>query len=184
MVIACALACSRLSMLQPNLRCLVTLPTLISLVPMAIGVSRAELMSASSEEVFHTKPAPLRKVLQEEITAARYEWSEMIWLETFKNWMRALHEVVGVEANKVAISDMRFLIEMHGVKAIGGKVLHIEAADQQENLSPELRQHRSETELNSPDMVMIRDDYIPNGKDGKHRLGRQDWQILHAWGWL
>ena len=34
---------------------------------------------------------------------------------------------------------MRFLIEMQGVKAIGGKILHIESADPQANIDPELR---------------------------------------------
>jgi hypothetical protein len=92
------------------------------------------------DEVFDTKPPEVRKVLQEEITAERYRWSETIWLDTFKTWMRALHEIVGVEANHVAITDMRFLVEMAGVKALGGKILHIESADPQANIDPLLRE--------------------------------------------
>jgi hypothetical protein len=32
-------------------------------------------------------------------------WKEHIWLETFKHSMRPLHEIVGVDASHVAITD-------------------------------------------------------------------------------
>lgn len=136
------------------------------------------------DEVFYTKPQRCRKTLQEEITEERYRWSERIWLETFKNWMLALSEIVGANASKVAITDSRFLVEMAGIKKIGGKILHIEAADQQANIAPELRGHRSETELDSPEFKELRDAYILNRKDGIDRLSRQGWDILREWDWL
>ena len=131
MVISCALACSRMSMLKPNLRCLVTLPTPISIVPMEIGVLLAESTSASWEEVFQTMPAPVRKILQEEIAQLRYAWSETIWRDVFRTWVRGLREIVGVPFNGIAVTGLRFLIEMRGLKGMGGKILHIEAAGHQ-----------------------------------------------------
>jgi hypothetical protein len=135
------------------------------------------------EEVFYTKPPKCRKSLQEEITEERYRWSEKIWLETFKNWMRALNEIVGVDASRVAITDARFLIEMAGIKEIGGKILHIEAADQQENIAPELRGHRSEIEIDSPEFKELRDAHIYNRKDGIDKLHAQALDVLWEWGW-
>jgi hypothetical protein len=78
------------------------------------------------------------------------DWSETIWLDTFKTWVRALTEIVGVQCAGIAITDLRFLIEMRGIKEIGGKILHLQAPDEQATLAPELRGHRSETELESP----------------------------------
>jgi hypothetical protein len=98
--------------------------------------------------------------------------------------MRALQDIVGVEADRVAITDMRFLIEMRGVKALGGKILHIESADQQANIDAELRTHRSEMELTSPEMLQLRDGYLFNRKAGKLKLRRQGWEILRDWDWL
>jgi hypothetical protein len=49
------------------------------------------------EEVFITKPPHIRKILQEEITDLRKEWSEYIWLDVFKSWMVSLHEIVGID---------------------------------------------------------------------------------------
>jgi hypothetical protein len=117
------------------------------------------------EDVFETKPPEVRQVLQEEITAERYRWSETIWLDTFQTWMQALQEIVGV-------------------KALGGKILHIESADQQANIAPELRQHRSEMELTLPEMRRMRDGYLFNDKTGKLKFRRQGWEILRAWDWL
>jgi hypothetical protein len=103
------------------------------------------------EEVFLTKPH-IRKILQEEMTQLRQEWSESIWLDVFKSWMVSLHEIVGIDVTHVAVTDLRFLIELRGLKELGGKILHIEAADQQANVAPELRGHRSEVELQSPEV--------------------------------
>ena len=68
------------------------------------------------EEVFHTKPKECRNTLQEEVTEARYEWSESIWLNVFKTWVRAMQEIVCVPFEGIAVTDLRFLIEMRGIK--------------------------------------------------------------------
>jgi hypothetical protein len=36
---------------------------------------------------------------------------------------------------------------------MGGKILHLEAADEQANIAPERRGHGSEVELDSPDVL-------------------------------
>jgi dephospho-CoA kinase len=59
------------------------------------------------EDVFYNKPPHMRKILQEEITALRHEHGEEIWLNTLKAWMRAMHEIVGVEPVGIAITDLR-----------------------------------------------------------------------------
>lgn len=169
--------------LKPNPRCLVTLPPPTSLVPMEIGVSLAESTSASWGEVFHTKPKPCRKVLQEEITRLRSEWRETIWRDMVRTWERGLREIVGVPFNGIAVTGLRFLIEMRGIKEMGGKILHIEAADQLQNIAPELRGHRSEMELQSPEVLRLRDDYIFNSKDGLDWLKLQGERVLGDWGW-
>jgi hypothetical protein len=109
------------------------------------------------DDVFSRKPPHTRQALQEEITALRGEHGEAIWLHTLKAWLRALHEIVGVHAPGIAVTDLRFLIEMRGIKAMGGKILHLEAPDQQANVAPELRGHRSEVELDSPEVLTLRD---------------------------
>ena len=60
------------------------------------------------DDIFYNKPPHVRKALQEEITALRYEFSEEIWLNTFQSWMRAMFEIVGVHPQGMAITDMRF----------------------------------------------------------------------------
>jgi hypothetical protein len=40
---------------------------------------------------------------------------------------------------------------------MGGKILHLEAPDEQANVAPELRGYRSETELDSPEVKELRD---------------------------
>jgi hypothetical protein len=136
------------------------------------------------EEVFITKPPRVRKILQEEITQLRYEWSESIWLDVFKSWMVSMHAIVGIDVTHVAVTDLRFPIEMRGLKALGGKILHIEAADQQANVAPELRSHRSEVELDSPEVEELRDAYIYNEKSGIWFLNCQGEMVLKNWGWM
>jgi hypothetical protein len=136
------------------------------------------------EEVFLTKPPHIRKILQEEITQLRYEWSESIWLDVFKSWMVSLHDIVGIDVTHVAVTDLRFLIEMRGIKAMGGKILHLEAPDQQANIAPELRGHRSEVEMHSPEVKELRDAHMLNRKEGLDKLNRQGCDVLQKWGWL
>jgi hypothetical protein len=111
------------------------------------------------EDVFYHKPPHMRKILQEEITALRDVHGESIWLNTLAAWMRALREIVGVECAGIPVTDLRFLIEMYGIKAMGGKILHLTAPDEQANVAPELRGHRSETELDSPEVLELREAY-------------------------
>src|SRR5262249_30753196 len=108
-------------------------------------------------------------MLQEEITALRYEWSEAIRLDMVKTWVRALREIVGVQFTGIAVTDMRFLVEMRGLRSMGGKCLHLEPIDQQANIAPELRRHRSEVEMQSPEMLELRDAWLFNRKDGIHK---------------
>jgi hypothetical protein len=116
------------------------------------------------DDIFYNKPPHVRKVLQEEITALRSEHSELIWLHTFNAWMRALFEISSVKCTGIAVTDLRFLIEMRGLKAMGGKILHLQAADEQANVAPELRGHRSEVELDSPAVLELRAAYLYNTK--------------------
>jgi hypothetical protein len=109
------------------------------------------------DDIFYHKPPVVRKLLQHEITALRYKHNKEIWLNTLKAWMRALTEIVGVECAGIAVTDLRFLIEMRGIKAMGGKILHLTAADEQANVAPERRKHRSEVELDSPEVLQLRD---------------------------
>lgn len=136
------------------------------------------------EDIFYHKPKTMRLILQQEITALRGEHGEAIWLNTLKAWIRALQEIVGVECAGIAVTDLRFLIEMRGIKAIGGKILHIEAPDQQANIAPELRGHRSEVELHSPEVLTLRDAYIYNEQTGIDQLIDKGLFVLDAWGWL
>ena len=141
---------------------------------------------ATYREVFETKPPHVRKILQEEITGLRNEWSEQIWLDVFKSWMVSLHRIVGVNVTHVAVTDLRFLIEMRGLKNLGGKIIHIEAADQQANVAPELRGHRSEVEIDSPEVKELRDAWIFNHKEGMKSFGAAGYSILKqfGWGWI
>jgi hypothetical protein len=134
------------------------------------------------EEIFYTKPPKIRQILQEEITALRYQYDEHIWFDTFATWMRALQEIVGVECAGIAVTDLRFIVEMAGIKMMGGKILHLEAPDQQANVAPELRGHRSEVELDSPEVFDLRDARIYNTKDGVERLKREGQCVLAGWG--
>jgi len=111
------------------------------------------------EDIFYHKPPKMRKILQEEITARRGEQGEEIWLNTLNSWLWALTEIVGIQPVGVPVTDLRFLIEMRGIKAMGGKILHLQAADEQANVAPELRGHRSEVELDSPGVLTLRDAY-------------------------
>jgi hypothetical protein len=70
-----------------------------------------------------------------------------------------MYELVGIRCAGIAFTDVRILIEMRGIKAMGGKILHLEARDQPANVAPELRGHRSEVELDSPEVLELRDAY-------------------------
>jgi hypothetical protein len=135
-------------------------------------------------DIFYNKPAKVRAVLQHELTDLRDVHGEEIWLNTLTAWMRAMTEVVGVECAGVAVTDLRFLIEMRGLKAMGGKILHLKAADEQANIAPERRGHRSEVELDRPEMLDLRDAYLFNTKESLAFLRESGEEILRRWGWL
>jgi hypothetical protein len=111
------------------------------------------------DDIFYDKPPVVRKALQEEITAIRYQETEYIWLHNMESWLRAMTEIVGVQCAGFAVTDLRFVIEMRGLKAMGGKILHLRATDEQANVAPELRGHRSEVELDRPEVLQLRDAY-------------------------
>ena len=103
---------------------------------------------------------------------------------TCQAWIRALTEIVGVHPQGIVITDMRFLTEIRGIKKIGGKILHLKAADEQANIAPELRGHRSEVELDSPEVLTLRDAYIFNTKESLAFLKDAGEEVLRRWGWL
>jgi hypothetical protein len=138
---------------------------------------------ATWTDVCDINPKHVRKILQDEITALRDEFSEYIWPDVFKTWLRSLHEIVGVDVTHVAVTDLRFLIEMRGIKNLGGKILHIEPADQLAHVDPELRGHCSEVEMDSPEVQRLCDGYIFNEKKGMDWFARKSLSVLMNWGW-
>jgi hypothetical protein len=136
------------------------------------------------DDIFYHKPPAVRQTLHQEITALRHVHSEKIWLRVLEAWVHALREIVGVECAGIAVTDLRFLIEMRGIKAMGGKILHLEAPDQQANVAPELRGHRSETELDSSEVKELRDAWLFNCKDGVEQLRDAGNLVLESWGWI
>ena len=62
----------------------------------------------------------MRKLLQEDITQVRYDEDEEIWLRVLQNLIQALDEIVCVKTDRLAITDLRFLTEMKGIKELGG----------------------------------------------------------------
>ncbi len=139
---------------------------------------------ATWDEVFYDKPPRVRKMFQEDMTALRDTVKEDIWLCVIGVWFRALQEIVGLTPAGIAITDCRFLEEIRGLKAIGAKILHIEAFEEQSNLTAEQKTHRSEIELDSPAMKMLRDAYVFNQKNGLDRLKYQINPVLGDWGWV
>jgi hypothetical protein len=109
---------------------------------------------ATWEEIFHTKPPPVRELLQEDLSRARSTWGEGIWRRTLRHVIRLVDEVVGVDCDRIAICDLRFLIEMRGMKAMGGKIIHLAAPHT--TVPAALRGHRSESELVSPEVLESR----------------------------
>jgi hypothetical protein len=126
----------------------------------------------------------VRKIPQGEITALRQTFDVSIWLDTMTARLHALYEIVGIDCPGTAVTDPCFLIEMRGIKAMGGKLLHLEAADQQANVAPELRGHRSEVELDSPEVLELRDAYLYDTKKSLGQLVEDGEDALYRWRWL
>jgi len=104
---------------------------------------------ATYEEVFKTKPAHIRKLLQVAGTKeGRDVFGEDVWCQTTRAWMTHLSNTMGI--NKFCVTDVRFPNEVKFITESGGQVYRIEAPQRVKNspLSPEARQHISETALN------------------------------------
>lgn len=104
--------------------------------------------SATYEEVFHTKPPHIRKILQQTGTEeGRNVYGEDVWCNTALAWMTHLTKTWGIE--KYCVTDIRFPNEAAFVKRNGGKVFRIHAPKRVANssLNEEARRHVSETSL-------------------------------------
>lgn len=105
---------------------------------------------ATYEEVFHTKPSHIRKLLQEEGTErGRNVYGENVWCHTMGAWMTTLSQHSNI--TRFVIPDIRFENEVEYIKSIGGIVLRLDAPIRASNnsLTPEARQHISETALDT-----------------------------------
>lgn len=107
---------------------------------------------ATYEEVFVTKPPHVRKLLQEEGTErGRMAFGEDIWCNTIFTWFKVLHDYSNIK--DFVIPDVRFPNEVDFIKSHGGRVIRIHAPIRAEgnSLTPEARQHISETALDGYD---------------------------------
>lgn len=105
---------------------------------------------ATYEEVFHTKPPHIRKLLQEEGTErGRMLFGEAVWLNTAHAWMKCLSEFNGF--TQYVFADVRFPNEVEFITNLGGRVYRMHAPNREavSSLSPEARQHISETALDT-----------------------------------
>lgn len=103
---------------------------------------------ATYDEVFKTKPAHIRKLLQVAGTEeGRDAFGENVWCKTTLAWMTHLSNTMGI--TKFCVTDVRFPNEVDFITKSGGKVFRIEAPERVKNspLSPEARKHISETAL-------------------------------------
>jgi hypothetical protein len=101
------------------------------------------------EEAFVTKPPHVRKILQQTGTEeGRNVYGDSIWLDTAYTWLHHFQQTLDI--NKWVITDVRFTNEADYVKDRGGKVFRIDAPNRvlDSKLTPEQRQHPSETSLN------------------------------------
>jgi hypothetical protein len=104
--------------------------------------------AASYQEVFQTKPAKIRHLLQHEGTeSGRDIYGYDIWLNTAYSWMQLIYEQWGI--NRFVIPDVRFPNEVEYIKRMGGKVFRIIAPKRVTGspLTMEARLHPSETAL-------------------------------------
>lgn len=105
---------------------------------------------ATHEEIFHTKPPEIRKLIQRFGTEeGRDVWGEDIWNRILFEWLAVLNENMGI--NKFVITDVRFPNEFHAIREHGGKILRINAPRRvnEARMTAEARQHSSETSLST-----------------------------------
>jgi hypothetical protein len=109
------------------------------------AVGRGE---ATYEEVFVTKPPPVRAALQRIGTEeGRLVYGEDVWCNITLAWMEHFAKNWGI--TKYCITDVRFPSEVAFVHRHGGRVLRIEAPTRSaaSPLTPGQRIHESETAL-------------------------------------
>jgi hypothetical protein len=112
---------------------------------------------ASYDEVFHTKPDHVRKLLQEEGTErGRNVYGENVWCQTLLDTLR-LRVERHPEDRLWIVPDVRFKNEVDFIQQHGGAVFRIYAPDRAEasTLTPAQRKHPSETELDAYDPVVL-----------------------------
>lgn len=137
---------------------------------------------ATYDEVFHTKPPHVRKLLQEEGTErGRLVYGEDVWCNTAATWIRHLHETWGVQA--IVIPDVRFPNEVAMIQRLGGKVLRISAPKRAASsaLTPEQRAHQSETAL---DDFGGFDGFLYNDVGEEAQVEAQLHERFAQWGWV
>ena len=98
---------------------------------------------ATFDEVFYTKPPRVRTLLQEIGESMRQEVDIDIWANMFLIWLRVINEVMKLNVYKIAVIDVRHPNEIACLKAIGGKILHVEPPTR--SLFGDQAQHISET---------------------------------------
>lgn len=128
------------------------------------------------EEAFVTKPPHVRKILQLTGTEeGRNVYGIDIWCQVALAWLEHFHKTLGL--NKWIITDIRFKNEVEFVQRNGGKVFRIIAPLRAENnkLTPEQRQHPSETEL---DDFTEFDGYIHNDFEYESSVAEQITTLL------
>jgi hypothetical protein len=100
----------------------------------------------------------------------------------FQNWIFAMQPIVGVECKGVAITDLRCLVERHGINERGGQIRHIEAHDQPSARAPALRGRRSEVVLDGPEVPMLRETDIFTRNDSVDKLREKGNLVRRGWG--
>lgn len=102
------------------------------------------------EEMFHTKPPHIRKLIQRFGTEeGRDVWGEDIWNRILFEWIKLLSEAWNVD--KFVITDVRFSNEFKAIQKRGGKILRVNAPRRvaEAHMTKEARLHSSETSLSS-----------------------------------
>lgn len=113
---------------------------------------------ATFQEVFHTKPPHVRKLLQEEGTErGRNVYGEDVWCDTL--YATVLLHAARNNQTRWVIPDVRFPNEVQFIQQVGGVVYRIWAPDRAATspLTPEQRQHPSETALDRYDPIELPD---------------------------
>lgn len=102
------------------------------------------------EEAFITKPAHIRKLMQEEGTErGRDVYGESYWFDCMIAKATVLAARWGSAFARIVVPDVRFPNEVELIQKAGGKVFKLEAPNRyaKNGMSDEARQHRSERAL-------------------------------------